>query len=331
MRVAEYHRYGGPEVLTLADRPDPTPKTGEVLVEVAAAGVNTGDWRLLRAAFPGAIMALAGRLMFGITKPRNKVLGAEFAGRVAAVGDRVTEFAVGDPVFGFSQQGAHAEKLVMRADGAILRRPDSLSETDAAALPFGALAALEFLETFAELKSGERVLVVGASGGVGAYAAQIAKALGAEVTGVASAARSDMIKTLGADHVFDYAGPAGSAVGGPYDVVFDTVGALSYADAAPILAKGGRFVPLNFGLKDLFQMRKAKRAGHRILLRVNGDSKDGLKRLVRLIEAGQLRPVIDTVFPFEEIRRAYEKVETRHRAGAIVLSINANGAATQAA
>lgn len=321
MRAATYTRYGEPDVVSITNIATPVPKADEVLVSVRAAGVNTGDWRLRAAAFPGLAMAVAGRLMFGVTGPRKPILGSEFAGEVRAIGSDVTDFAVGDRVFGFSNGGAHAEALTIKANGAVLKTSEGLSDIEAAALPFGGLCALEFLNRFAGVKPGERLLVVGASGGVGAYAVQVAKALGAEVSGVASAGREDLVKGLGADQFVDYRSTPVQGLKGPYDVVFDTVGAVSYAQAAPMLADGGRFVPLNFGLSDFGAKRKARRNGHQVMLQVNGDSKDGLARLADMISHGSLRPVVDRVFPFTAIRDAYAHVEGRHRAGAVVLDL----------
>lgn len=323
MKAAITKTYGGPEVVHFAQIARPKPGPGEILVRVGAAGVTTADWRLRAAAFPGAISAVAGRLMFGILRPRKHVLGSDFAGTVEALGPGVTGFAVGDRVFGFRFGGAHAEFMTVKADGAVTKTPDSLTDTQAAALPFGGLCALEFLDRFAQVQPGERVLVVGASGGVGAYAVQVARALGAIVTGVASGESLPLVEGLGADHVVDYRRTDPATLSGPYDVVFDTVGALDYSRAAPMLADGGRFVPLNFGLGDVWKGRKAGRNGHAQILKVNGDTKEGMERLTSMIAAGQLRPVIDTVYPFDEIRAAYAKVETRRRKGAIVLEIGA--------
>jgi NADPH:quinone reductase-like Zn-dependent oxidoreductase len=321
MKAAVYKQYGGPEVIRMAEIARPRPGKGEILVRIGAAGVTTADWRLRAAAFPGVISAVAGRLMFGVFRPRKRVLGSDFAGTVAEVGAGVTEFAVGDRVFGFQFGGAHAEYATVKADGAVLKTPGALSDTEAAALPFGALCSLEFLDRFAGVTPGERVLIVGASGGVGAYAVQIAKALGAEVTGVASADRAELVMGLGADRFVDYRETPPETLNGPYDVVFDTVGALTYPQAVPMLAAGGRFVPLNFGVSDMGHGRKARRNGHQIILKVNGDSKEGLRRLTAMIAEGGLRPVIDRVYPFAAIREAYAHVESRSRKGAVVLDL----------
>ncbi len=321
MKAAVYSKFGGPEVISIAEVSQPKPGKGEILVHIAAAGVTTADWRLRAAAFPGLVSKIGGHLMFGIFRPRKKVLGSEFAGTVVALGEGVSEFAVGDRVFGYNFGGMHAEYATVKADGAVLKTPAGLSDVEAAALPFGALCALEFLDRFAAVKAGERVLVVGASGGVGAYAVQIAKALGAEVTAVASAPREKLVMDLGADTFVDYRAQPPETLQGPFDVVFDTVGVTAYPDVAHMLAQYGRFVPLNFGVSDMRYSRTAKRNGHSVVLKVNGDSKEGLARLTDMVAAGQLRPVIDQVYPFAAIREAYAHVESRSRKGAVVLSL----------
>jgi NADPH:quinone reductase-like Zn-dependent oxidoreductase len=321
MKAAVNKRYGGPEVIEVAEIARPKPGKGEILVHIGAAGVTTADWRLRAAAFPGAISAIAGRLMFGLFRPRVNVLGSDFAGTVAEVGQGVTEFAVGDRVFGFQFGGMHADYATVKADGAVLKTPEGLSDTEAAAIPFGAISSLEFLDRFAGVKAGERVLVIGASGGVGAYAVQIARALGAEVTGVASASRAELVMGLGADRFVDYRETAVEDLSGPYDVIFDTVGAIAYPQAAHMLARGGRFVPLNFGVSDMGHNRQARRNGHKVILKVNGDTKESLARLVGWIAEGKLRPVIDRVYPFAAIREAYAHVESRSRKGAVVLDL----------
>lgn len=321
MKAAIYTEYGGPEVVRIAEIARPVPGRGEMLIRVGAAGVTTADWRLRAAAFPGAISVVAGRLMFGLFRPRQPVLGGDYAGTVEALGEGVIGFAVGDRVFGFQFRGAHAEYRVVKASGAVVRTPETLSDPQAAALPFGGLGALEFLDRFARVQPGERVLIVGASGGVGAYAVQVARALGAVVTGVASGGNRRLVEGLGADHFVDYRAFDLACLAGPCDVIFDTVGVLDYPRAAPILANGGRFVPLNFAFGDVWKGLRAGRRGHRQVLKVNSDTREAMERLVAMIAAGQLRPVVDTIYPFAEIRAAYVKVETRHRRGAVVLQI----------
>ncbi len=321
MRALTYENYGGPEVVGLREMPKPTPGKGEVLVRVAAAGVTTADWRLRASAFPGGLW-LAGRLMTGLFRPRKRVLGGDFAGTVEAVGEGVTRFQPGDAVFGFSGHGAHADYLVMSADGAIAHRPDGITPAQAAALPFGAVCALEFLRDVAKLRPGQRVLIVGASGGVGVYAVQVAKALGAEVTGVASGSNLGLVRDLGADHVVDYRQTDLTSLSARYDVIFDTVGAVNLAQAKGMLGPRGLFLPLNFSVSDLPRaLLSGRKGGPRMVLHVNGDTREHAEALADMIADGQLRPVIDRVYPMEEVHAAYAHVEGRHRRGAVVLDI----------
>ena len=328
MRAAVFDRYGPPDVVSLREVPDPQPKAGEVLVRVRAAGLNTGDWRLRAAAFPG-VMALPGRLMFGVTGPRQGVLGSEFAGEVAAHGPGAQEsadLAIGTRVFGFSSGRAHAELLAMPAEGCIApipsssERPEGLSFEEAAALPFGAIAALVFLRDYAKLRQGERVMIVGATGGVGVYAVQIAATMGAHVTGSASAGSLDLVRSLGAARAVDYRTEGSIADGEPFDVIFDPVGATCFADARPRLNEGGRYIPLNFGLRKIVQSLRTRNAHRRVLIGVNGDTRDDLNAVARMVEEGSLRPVIDRSFPFDAIRDAHAHVEARRRKGAVVLT-----------
>ncbi|WP_417526054.1 NAD(P)-dependent alcohol dehydrogenase [Marinovum sp.] len=323
MKAAIYRNYGGPEVVRIEDTPLPEPGPGEILVKVAHGSVTTADWRLRAAAFPG-ILAVPGRLMFGLRRPRAAVLGSEFAGHVAALGEGVTGFAEGQAVFGFVMLGAHAEYVVVKADGAVLPVPEGLALEEAAALPFGGLSALVFLRDFAEVKPGQKVLVIGASGGVGAYAVQIARAMGAEVTGVASAAREGFVRGLGAEAFVDYRSQSLRTLGARFDAVIDTVGAVGFAEAKAVLKPRGVFVPLNFGPKEMGQALWTRVfGGRRVRLGVSGDTKADLGVLARWVEEGRLRPVIDRRFPLAGIREAYALVETRHRQGAVLLDMAA--------
>ena len=321
MKAAVYTEYGGPDVVRIEEIVRPEPAVGEVLVRVSHSTVTTGDWRLRAAAFPG-ILAVAGRVMFGLTRPRNPVLGSEFAGTVAALGEGVTEFAVGDAVFGFAPSGAHAEYLTIKADGAVLPLPDGVGPEAAVAVPFGGASALVFLRDFAKLQPGQKVLVVGASGGVGAYAVQVARLLGAEVTGVASGPREEMVRDLGAAGFVDYQTQDITALGETFDIVFDTVGALEFAEARKLLTPKGVFVPLNFGLREMGQaLWSCFRGGQRVKIGVNEDSKADLAVLRDWMADGQLRPVVGARFPLAEIRDAHALVQGRHKQGAVVIGI----------
>lgn len=323
MHAAVYTEYGAPEVVRIEDVTRPAPGPGEILVKVAHGSVTTADWRLRAAAFPG-VLAVPGRLMFGLRRPRQPVLGSEFAGTVEALGEGAEGFETGQAVFGFVMQGAHAEYLVVKAAGAVLPLPEGLALADAAALPFGGLSALVFLRDHARVKPGQRVLVIGASGGVGAYAVQIARIMGAEVTGVASGENAGFLRGLGAAEVVDYRQTAPRQMTGRYDAVIDTVGAARFGDIRHLLGRGGVFVPLNFGVREIGQaLWRAVAGGPKLAIGVSGDTKADLQVLSGWITEGRLRPVVDRRFPLRRIREAYAYVEGRHRRGAVLLDIGA--------
>ena len=329
MKAMTYDRYGGPDVVTACEMPRPVAGKGEVLVRVTAAGITTADWRLRASEFPGGLW-LAGRLMTGLCRPRNRVLGGDFAGVVEAVGVGVTRFQSGDRVFGFSSggHGAHAEYLTIKAEGAVARIPVGMTEQEAASLPFGANCALEFLRDVAKVQPGQTVLIVGASGGVGGYAVQIAKWLGAHVTGVASGDNLDYLRDLGADAVVDYRVTDLATLPDRFDLVFDTVGAMRFDQAKAVLTETGLLLPLNFSAADLPRaLLSGRGGGKRMVLHVNGDSRDLVEKVADLLVSGHLRPLIDRVYPFDQIRTGYAHVESRHRRGAVVLDIAGDGAA----
>ncbi|QKV19705.1 NAD(P)-dependent alcohol dehydrogenase [Oricola thermophila] len=319
MKAAIHEKYGDAGVLEIRDIARPEPADGEILVKVCAAAVTTADWRLRAAAFPG-IMALPGRLMFGLFAPRQKVLGTAFSGRVVARGGDVDRFALGDAVFGFSGAGAHAEYVAVKADGPVVAKPANIGHDEAAAAPFGGLAALVFLRDFAGVKPGEKVLVAGASGGVGSWAVQVAKHLGAEVVGVASTGNVDLVRSLGADRVIDYRKDDPAASGERYDVVLDTAGKLPFARARRILARTGRYLPLEFGGREMLQALWAGvTGGPKIVINVSGDSRADLEILAGLLETGEIRAVVDSRFPLRDIAAAHRRVESRHAGGAVIV------------
>ena len=322
MKAAVYERYGPADVVAIREIERPEPKADEVLVEVHATSVTTADWRVRASAFPKG-MWLMGRLVMGVLAPRNKVLGMEFSGRIAGAGEAVRDFMQGDAVYGMRAGfGAHAEYLVMRQDGAIGPKPASLSDSQAASVPFGAICALVFLRDFGQVKPGQSVLVCGASGGVGVHAVQIAKYLGAEVTGMCSAANHELVASLGADHLIDYRAQDYSAGGERFDLIFDTASATGFGQAKKALKPGGVYLPLEFGIADAFRALAAKLAGgKKMLLRISGDTRQELDTLSALIERGQLRPVIDSEYPLDKIADAYRRVEGRHKRGSVVLTV----------
>jgi NADPH:quinone reductase-like Zn-dependent oxidoreductase len=321
MKALVYDRYGPPEVIKLRSLPDPDVRPNDILVRVHASAVNTGDWRIRAGAFPG-LLAIPAKLMFGIFRPRNPRLGSEFAGTVISVGAAVRKFKLGDRVFGIvTSGGAAAEYLAVHETAAVTKIPETLDFDGAVALPFGAGCALAFLSDFARLKAGQRLLVVGASGGVGCYAVQIGKALGADVTGVASSANLELVRSLGADQVFDYTQTSAMKWGDHYDVILDAAGVVTPSDGRRMLSSGGLFYPLIFGwaelkaaIANLWHDRKVKIAS-------NVDTAERLDEISRMVLAEKLRPVVDSVFSLNDSAAAHAKVETRHRAGAVVLRI----------
>lgn len=320
MKAATVHRYGPADVLQIEELPRPVPGRGEILLRVRAASVTTADWRLRAAAFPGGL-ALIGRLVAGLWRPRHLVPGSDVAGEVAALGTGVEGFEVGQRVVAVLGHGGHAEYGLAKAEGAVAPIPEGMGFDEAAALPFGGLTALEFLRDVAKLRAGQKVLILGASGGVGAYAVQIAAALGADVTAVAGPRREAILRGLGAERVLDY---RSDEITGRFDLIFDTVGAMSWPESRGLLDKQGLFLPLNFGLRELGHLLRSKLSGGpRMALHVSGDSREGLESLLALWREGRLRPVIDSRFALDNIAEAHRLVETRHRAGAVVLEVGA--------
>ncbi|MBR9763756.1 MAG: NAD(P)-dependent alcohol dehydrogenase [Rhodobacteraceae bacterium] len=319
MKAIVYRDYGGPEVLSMAEIETPHPGPGEMLVKVEAAAVTTADWRLRAAAFPG-VLGPVGRAMFGWRRPRNPVLGSAFAGEVVAAGEGAA-IPTG-PVLGFVPGRAHADYLLVKPRQCIVRRPAGLGAEEAAALPFGGLSALVFLRDVAKLQPGARVLILGGSGEVGAMAVQIARAMGAHVTAMASAPNLPLLKELGAEEALDYRRHDVAGLGRRFDLVFDTFGASHLGEARRVLRRGGLFVPLNFGLREMLQALTNVLRARKVRLHVSTDRAEDLERLVAMQQAGQLRPVVGQSFQMAEARAAHALVESRHKRGAVVLRMD---------
>ncbi len=321
MKAATYQKYGSSDVVEITEFPRPTIKDNEVLEKVYASSVTTADWRLRASAFP-LYAWLPGRIMFGLFAPKSKVLGMDFSGRIVSVGADVGQFKLGDEVFGFAGNGAHAEYLAIREEDAVVKKPACLDYDEAAAVPFGALSALVFLRDFAKIKPGQRILINGASGGVGVFAVQLAKYFGANVTGICSTANLQLVKSIGADHVIDYSAEEFAAADETYDVILDTVGTTSFSQSKRALTPSGRYVPLEFGLREIFQslapsMLRAKK----VVIGISGDTQDDLAFISDLLERGEIKPVIDAHYRLEQIGDAHRRVESRHKTGSVVVSV----------
>ncbi len=331
MHAATHHTYGSPDVLQIREVPMPAIGPNDVLVEVHASAVTQGDRRMRAADFPG-ISWLLGRLVAGVFRPRNPIPGTVYSGRVAAVGAQVTRFVEGDDVFGATLHSAQAAYVAVPEDSEICARPSGLTHQEAAAIPYGSMTSLLFLRDMAELEPGQRVAIVGAAGGVGLYAVQIAKHMGAEVTGVCAADSFDIVREMGADHVVDYRAEDFTLAGPHYDVIFDTPGVLGFQAARKALRPTGRYLTLSLGLQILAEMAlTAMWGGRRAMFGVSFGAHQDLDELRRLAEQQVLLPVVDRCYPLAQIANAHGYVEDRQGHGTVVVDLQASHALSAAA
>lgn len=323
MKAAFATAYGAPEVVQLRDAPDPAPKANEVLIRVHATTVSSGDARLRGARFPSGFGGIA-RLIFGVTRPRQPILGTELSGIVESVGTVVTRFRPGDRVFAFAGagMGCHAELRCLPETGAIAAVPHGFSFEEAAAISFGGTTALYFLRDVAKLQPGERLLVNGASGAVGTAAVQLARHFGAHVTGVCSAANAELVRSLGAQQAIDYRQTDFAASGEHYDVILDTVGTAPFSRSRAVLKPKGRLLIIAAGLGELLKSPlQSKTSGLTIAGGAAPDRAQDIAELKRLCEASAYRPVIDSALPFAKIAEAHARVDTGHKAGSVVVTL----------
>ena len=302
MKAIVATQYGGPEVLQLKEIEKPTHKDNEVLIKVQATTVTAADFRMRSFTVPAPLWIPA-RIALGITKPRQPIFGSELAGEVEAVGDSVTRFKVGDRVFASTltaQFGGYAEYKCLPETAMMAIQPNNMTFAEAAAVPIGATTALRLLRK-GNIQRGQKVLIYGASGSVGTYAIQLAKYFGADVTGVCSTANLEMVKSLGADHVIDYTKEDFATREERYDLIFDTVAKFPKTQYVKVLAPNGTFVSM-----------------------AKMDSKESMDNLVfirDLIEAGEVKAVIDRCYPLEDMVEAHRYVDTGRKKGNVVIRV----------
>jgi NADPH:quinone reductase-like Zn-dependent oxidoreductase len=323
MKAIVCTRYGPPDVLQLKEAQKPAPKDDEVLIEVHAASLNAYDWHLLTADI--FLVRLMGG---GLLKPKNKIPGADIAGRVEAVGRNVTQFRPGDDVFGDIGHGGFAEYACAR-ENRLASKPANLSFEEAAAVPMAALTALQGLRDKGRIQPGQKVLINGASGGVGTFAVQIAKSFGAEVTAVCSTGKMDMARSIGADQVIDYTKEDFTKNGQHYDLIFAANGYHPILDYRRALGPKGIYVVAGGTIAQMFQatllgpwisMTGSKKMGG-LAAKVN--QKD-LVFIKELLEAGKVRPVIDRRYPLSEVPEALRYLGERHARGKVVITLEHN-------
>ena len=321
MRAVVYDRYGPPEVLRLEEVERPTPKEDEVLVQVHATTVNRSDVHTREANMTsGPAVSLISRLVSGLRRPRQPILGSEFAGEVVAVGAAVTEFAVGDRVFGTNglRFGAYAEFMCVRASARMATIPAGMTFAEAAPMCDGALNALSVL-TAADLRPGRRILIYGASGAIGTAGVQLARHFGADITAVCSTKNLELVKSLGADRVIDYTQEDFTKNGQTYHVVFDAVGKHSFQRSRGSLEPGGLYLPTDGFVNLIWVLMPTRRGGKRVVFPRR--TKLGVRFLKELFEAGEYRPVIDRCYPLEDVIEATRYVETQKKVGNVVLTV----------
>lgn len=323
MKAIVYHKYGSPDVLELQEIEKPVVKDDEVLVRVHATSVNPFDWHSMTG------IPYIARMDGGLLNPKDRLLGLDFAGQVEAVGGNVKQFQPGDEVFGM-RSGAYAEYLCVREDRMLLKKPSDLMFEQAAAVPLAALTALQGLRDAGQIQSGQKVLINGASGGVGTFAVQIAKSFGAEVTGVCSTRNVDMVRSIGADHVIDYTHQDFTQIGQRYDLILDAAGNRSLSDYKRALSPKGILVAVT-GPKEnrwlgpmtlVLRMPLASLVWSRkMVLMLAKLNKADLITLKEMLEAKKIVPVIDRSYPLSDVPEALQYLGKGHAQGKIVITV----------
>lgn len=332
MKAIVYTEYGSPDVLRLQEVEKPSPRENEILVRVYATPVNYGDLtarnfaNLTSSEFNmPAFLWLPSRMAFGWNKPKINILGSELAGEVEAIGKGVSKFKAGDQVFAYlgMKMGANAEYVCIPEDGTVALKPINMSCEEASALPYGAIMATSLLRK-ANLQRGQKVLINGASGGIGSLAVQLAKYFGAEVTGVCGTPRLEYVRSLGADKVIDYTREDFTRNGETYDLIFDILGRSSFARCKNSLSPNGIYLLASFKTKPLFQMlwTSVTSSRKKVICALANEKAEDLVFIRELVDAGKIKTIIDKCFPLEQAAAAHRYVENGHKQGNVVLTVD---------
>ena len=331
MKAIVYTKYGPPEVLKLKEKEKPVPRDKEILIKIHATPVSFGDKlvRDLKEITPGKfhmpfLFWLFAKMYFGIRRPRITILGSEFAGEIEAVGKDVKRFKAGDPVFGYRGQsmGAYAEYLCMPETGVLAPKPGNMTYEEAASVPYGAIMALSLLRK-QNIGPGQKVLVNGASGGIGPAVVQLAKYYGAEVTGVCGTPRVEYVKSLGADRGIDYTREDFAASGETYDVIVDILGKSPFSKVKGSLKSNGRWLLVSFKTRKLLQMLwTSLTGGKKVICALSTEKAEDLVFIKELIEAGKVKTVVDRCYPLAQAAEAHRYVEQGHKKGSVVITMD---------
>jgi NADPH:quinone reductase-like Zn-dependent oxidoreductase len=326
MKAIMWTAYGPPEVLQLEEVEKPTPKANEVLIRIVATTVTAGDCEARNLKFP-ILFRLPVQMYVGLRKPRRiTILGQELAGEIEAIGKDVKRFKAGDQVFGTTGLGfgAYAEYICLpekSAMGVLATKPANMTYEEAAAVPTGGLEALHFIRN-GNIQRGEKVLIIGAGGSIGTFAVQLARYFGAEVTGVDSSGKLNMLRAIGADHVIDYTQEDITKRAEIYDVIFDVMGKSSFSGSVRSLEQNGRYLLGNAGLSQMVRGRWTSiRSSKKVIIGAANQKNEDLLFLKALIEAGKIKAVIDRSYPLEQIAEAHRYVEAGQKKGNVVITV----------
>lgn len=322
MKAVVYEQYGPPEVLRVKEVDKPVPQDNELLIKVTAAEATKADCELRSFRFPVKWFWLPLRFAVGLRKPRRPVLGGYLAGEVEAVGKNVSKFSAGDQIFGTAnlRLGGYGEYVCLPDSYTLVSKPINQRFTEAAAVPMGGLNALHFM-TRADIQPGDKVLVIGAGGSIGLFAVQIAKTMGAEVTAVDSTLKQAMLLDIGADHFIDYRQTDFAGTNQTYDVIFSVIVQKEYDKCIHALKPKGRYILANPRLRDMIRSVFTSRlTDKKTIFAFAKETEEELRQLKSMIEAGQIRSIVDKVYAFDQATEAHRRVETEQRLGSVVIS-----------